>query len=79
MTAAAAGQEIITSRESHPNMSLAELYDPARTPADLLAAHDALDQVIDSIFGIDEPLDEGARQQLLFKRYASMTSNGTRR
>lgn len=51
-------------------MSLADLYDPDRTPSDVLAAHDALDKVIDSIFGITGPVDEVGRQQLLFERYA---------
>lgn len=72
--AAAAGSRIIASRENHPHMSLADLYDPDRTPADVSAAHDALDSVIDSIFGIDGTVDEPARQQLLFNRYAAMTA-----
>ncbi|SKE39854.1 N-6 DNA Methylase [Mycobacteroides abscessus subsp. massiliense] len=67
-----AAAQIIASRDNHPGMSLADLYDPARTPADVVAAHDALDRVIDSIFGIDGSVDEVARQQLLFKRYAAV-------
>jgi len=69
--AVAAGAQIIISRDSHADLSLADLYDPARTPANVLAAHEALDRVIDAIFGIDGPLDQTARQQLLFKQYAA--------
>lgn len=65
-----AAAQIIASRDNHPGMSLADLYDPDRTPSDVLAAHDALDKVIDSIFGITGPVDEVGRQQLLFERYA---------
>lgn len=65
-----AAAQIIASRDNHPGMSLADLYDPGRTPSDVLAAHDALDKVIDSIFGITGPVDEVGRQQLLFERYA---------
>ncbi|RIS02745.1 class I SAM-dependent DNA methyltransferase [Mycobacteroides abscessus] len=69
-----AAAQIITSRDNHPGMSLADLYDPDRTPPDVLAAHDALDKVIDSIFGVAGPVDEVARQQLLFERYAEVIS-----
>ncbi|CPS10504.1 class I SAM-dependent DNA methyltransferase [Mycobacteroides abscessus] len=69
---AEAAARIISSRDNHPGMSLADLYDPARTPADLTAAHQALDKVIDEAFGIDVAADEVARQQLLFKRYAAL-------
>ncbi|RIS40986.1 class I SAM-dependent DNA methyltransferase [Mycobacteroides abscessus] len=66
-----AAAQISVSRDNHPGMSLADLYHPDRTPADVIAAHDALDKVIDSIFGITGPVDEVARQQLLFERYAA--------
>ncbi|KXP08828.1 class I SAM-dependent DNA methyltransferase [Tsukamurella pseudospumae] len=72
VTAAAA--QIITSRENHPGSSLADVYDPDRTPADVAAAHEELDKVIDGIFGIEGVDDEVSRQQLLFKRYAAMIS-----
>lgn len=68
----AAATQIIASRDKHPGMSLANLYDPDRTPSDVITAHDALDKVIDSIFGIDGSVDEVARQQLLFRRYAAV-------
>lgn len=74
-----ASAEIITSRENHPRMSLADLYDPHRTPDDVAAAHEALDKVIDVIFGIDRDLDEVARQQLLFKRYAALIAKAKKR
>ena len=67
-----AAAEIIASRDNHRGMSLADLYYPDRTPPDVIAAHDALDKVIDAIFGIDGAVDEVSRQQLLFKRYAAV-------
>lgn len=70
-----ASAQIIASREDHPRMSLAELYEPDRTPTDVIVAHDALDKVIDAIFGVDEDVDGVARQQLLFKRYAALIAN----
>lgn len=69
-----AAAHIVASRDNHPGMSLADLYDPARTPADVTAAHEALDKAIDAIFGVEESIDEVARQQLLFNRYAAMKS-----
>lgn len=59
-------------------MSLADPYNPDRTPADVCAAHEALDKVIDAIFGVGGPVDETARQQLLFKRYAAMTAKANK-
>ncbi|MDX1878960.1 DNA methyltransferase [Mycolicibacterium sp. 141076] len=72
VTAAAA--QIIASRENHPGMSLANLYEPDRTPNDVLEAHKTLDKAIDAIFGVSGALDAATRQQLLFKRYAQFES-----
>ncbi len=68
----AAAKQIVTSRDSHLGMSLADLYEPDRTPADVVAAHATLDNVIDAIFGVDGNINEVARQQLLFTRYAAV-------
>ncbi|SEH66667.1 Type II restriction/modification system, DNA methylase subunit YeeA [Mycolicibacterium rutilum] len=73
-----ASAQIIASRENHPGMSLADLYNPDRTPADVSAAHEALDKVIDAIFAVDGPIDETARQQLLFKKYAAMIAKANK-
>lgn len=75
-----ASAQIIASRENHPGMSLADLYNPPdRTPADVSAAHEALDKVIDAIFfAVDGPIDETARQQLLFKKYAAMIAKANK-
>ncbi|MBS9532388.1 class I SAM-dependent DNA methyltransferase [Mycobacterium sp. M1] len=78
-TVTTAAAQIIASRESHPEMSLADIYDPDRTPADVIAAHEAIDKAIDAIFGVDETLDEVARQQLLFERYAVVIANPAKR
>lgn len=72
VTAAAA--RVIASRDHHPGSSLADLYAPLSMPADVTAAHEALDGVIDQIFDIDGIVDETVRQQILFKRYAAMAT-----
>lgn len=73
--AVAAGAALIfASRDRYPGFSLADLYVPASMPADLVAAHDALDHVIDRIFDIEGGADESARQELLFKRYEALVN-----
>jgi hypothetical protein len=73
-----ASAQIIASRENHPGMSLADVYNPDRTPADITAAHQALDKVLDAIFGVYGDVDEVVRQQLLFKGYSAMTAKANK-
>ena len=56
-------------------MTLAELYDPDRMPADLLAAHQALDAAVESAYGVDFGGDEEKIVAHLFKLYAEKTSD----
>ncbi|NDK91066.1 hypothetical protein GYA93_15965 [Gordonia desulfuricans] len=71
ITQAAGGT--IAAREAHPGMSLAKLYDPVAMPDDLIAAHDAVDEAIDKLFGRGDLSTESGRQKMLFKRYAAIT------
>lgn len=68
-----AGQKIVAARENYPRLSLADLYDPRKMPLDLQEAHDALDAVVDPLFGLTGEPSEERRQQCLFDRYAELT------
>ena len=72
-----AGAVITTVRAKTPEKSLAELYEPDSMAADLLAAHDALDAMVDAAFmqgSKDSCRTERDRQQLLFARYEQLTA-----
>jgi hypothetical protein len=64
-----AGKGIITARAAHPTKSLAKLYNPIATPADLLAAHNALDRILDRLFGFAKTPTTIQRQERLFERF----------
>lgn len=68
-----AGQKVVAARENFPDLSLADLYDPRNMPFDLQEAHDALDAVVDPLFGLTAESSEERRQQCLFERYAKLT------
>ncbi|WP_410610989.1 class I SAM-dependent DNA methyltransferase [Amycolatopsis sp. lyj-109] len=70
-----AGREILAARAMKPEKSLAEHYEPQSMAAELIAAHDALDRVVDRAFGASRPCrSERERQQLLFDRYEELIS-----
>lgn len=72
---AEAGRTVIAARELYHEQSLADLYDPQAMPSELLAAHQALDVVVDRAFGATEPLETNEqRLELLFKNYQEMTA-----
>lgn len=64
-----AGKAIIAVRASHPNLSLAKLYNPIATPPDLLAAHNALDRLVDKLFGFAKTPTLEQRHERLFERF----------
>ena len=71
----AAGATVLEARQRYPGRTLAQLYDPQRMPADLLAAHAGLDALVDQAFGTDGPCpDEEARQEILFRRYEELAN-----
>ncbi len=68
-----AAEAVIAARDAHPDSTLADLYDPLAMPADLVAAHNALDRATDILFGRGS-FDEVKRLAALLKRYESLTS-----
>lgn len=66
-------QAILDIRDSYPNLTLADLYDPEKMPADLLAAHKALDKAVEEAYGVDFDGDEEKIVAHLFKLYADKT------
>ena len=66
-------QAVLDARDNHPNDSLAILYDPDKMPADLLAAHKALDKAVEEAYGVDFNGDEEMIVAHLFKLYAEKT------
>lgn len=72
---AAAAEEVLGVREDHPGLTLADLYDPDRMPADLRQAHAQLDDLVEHCYtGYPFATDE-ARLECLFKLYEKMTKD----
>ena len=70
-----AGQVLRSIRASHPQRSLADHYNPLAMDPALVAAHAALDRVVDKAFGARRPLTTVAdRQAVLFTCFAAMAS-----
>lgn len=68
-------QAVLDVRAGYPNQSLATLYDPDKMPADLLAAHKALDAAVEAAYGVDFGGDEEKIVAHLFKLYAEKTAD----
>lgn len=69
------GSAILEARNLHPERSLAEHYAPLAMDQELVKAHDKLDRLVDSIFGASRTCsDDRERQEILFARYAELTS-----
>ena len=72
---AKAGQNVLEARALHPERSLAQHYAPLSMDPVLVRAHDGLDTVMDKIMGAPRRCrTELERQELLFTRYAELTS-----
>ena len=79
---AAAAQLIIDERIAeekrcealNSKASLAAMYAPGAMPSGLLAAHKALDKVVDKAFGYKGADDDASRVAFLFKLYEQATS-----
>ena len=71
----AAGDGVLAARERRPDRSLAQHYNPLAMSPDLVAAHRALDKLVDKAFGSTKRQPtEYDRQQVLFERYAELTA-----
>lgn len=60
---------ILSIRESHPELSLAEMYDPDRMPNDLLKAHIENDLLVENLYGINANTTDETKLALLLKKY----------
>ena len=71
----ARAQAVLDARGAHPGKSLADLYDPDKMPADLLAAHHALDAAVEAAYGVGFQGDEEKIVAHLFNLYAQKVGN----
>ncbi len=68
-----AAHRILDVRDSYPDRSLAELYDPDAMPPELMQAHFAVDLVVDALFGLEPGASLPQRQHSLFEHYEELT------
>lgn len=64
---------VLDVREYHCEQTLAELYDPDKMPADLRAAHQTVDELVDSIYSKKPYETDEQRLADLFALYQQMT------
>lgn len=71
-----AATDILLTREPYLTMgnTLADLYDPDTMPADLKAAHQRLDSIVESCYPGAPFASDEARLECLFKLYVKITS-----
>ncbi|MEQ4209689.1 type IIL restriction-modification enzyme MmeI [Actinopolymorpha sp. B9G3] len=69
----AAASQVIDARAEHPNLSLAELYEPLSMPPGLVAAHAEVDRAVGALYGRGALETEAARQRVLLRTYGTLT------
>lgn len=62
-------QSVLDSRNKYPSNSLAELYDPNAMPVDLRKAHQGLDKIVLSAFGLKSNASDEKILEVLFEKY----------
>ncbi|WP_149538793.1 class I SAM-dependent DNA methyltransferase [Siccirubricoccus phaeus] len=67
-------EDILLTREAHYPATVAELYDPESMPADLRAAHERNDEVLERIYIGRRFKNDTERLEKLFELYAKMTA-----
>ena len=67
-------EDILLAREAHFPATIADLYDPDKMPADLKAAHDRNDEVLEAIYIGRRFRNDTERLEKLFELYTKMTS-----
>ncbi|UWQ57277.1 lactate dehydrogenase [Leisingera caerulea] len=67
-------EDILLAREAHFPATIADLYDPAKMPADLRAAHDRNDEVLERIYIGRRFRNDTERLEKLFDLYIRMTT-----
>ncbi|MEJ5020232.1 DNA methyltransferase [Ochrobactrum vermis] len=66
-------EDILLAREGHFPATIADLYDPEKMPADLRAAHDNNDEVLERIYIGRRFRNDTERLEKLFELYTKMT------
>lgn len=66
-------ENILLAREAHFPATIADLYDPEKMPADLRAAHDRNDEVLERIYIGRRFRNDTERLEKLFELYTKMT------
>lgn len=69
-----AAQGVLDARATHPDASLADLYDPVAMPPDLRKAHQTLDKAVDAAYGKKNFASDAERVAFLFELYHKYTS-----
>ena len=67
-------QAILDARQLYPDSSLADLYDPALMPRELLQAHRQNDRAVMAAYGFSTRMTESECVAALFKRYAELVN-----
>lgn len=67
-------EDILLAREEHFPATIADLYDPEKMPANLRAAHDRNDEVLERIYIGRRFKNDTERLEKLFDMYTKMTS-----
>jgi hypothetical protein len=67
-------EDILLAREHHFPATIADLYDPANMPADLRAAHERNDEVLERIYIGRHFRNDTERLEKLFELYTRMTA-----
>ena len=70
-------EDILLAREAHFPATIADLYDPAAMPADLRAAHERNDEVLERIYIGRRFKNDTERLEKLFEFYTKMTEGPT--
>ena len=65
-------QAVLDARATHPDATLAELYDPDLMPPDLRRAHQAIDRAVDRLYRAKGFTSERERVEHLFMLYEKM-------
>lgn len=73
-TLATAGREILMARATHPDMTLADMYKADKMPADLRAAHEENDRLVDNLYRKGGFTSDEDRLTALFNLYEQMTA-----
>lgn len=69
-----AARGVLDARDRHAGIPLGSLYDPARMPADLAAAHTALDAAVLRAYGLPETASDADILAHLFTAHAALTT-----